>query len=61
MNGSTNENNFTYLTNAIMRQYGALFFLMDWNSFYSVEVCSFKNLREIISGEGRARAGSRSV
>lgn len=51
-----NEKNFTYLTDAVFRQYGVLFFLMDWNSFCSVEVCSFKNVREIISGEGRAHA-----
>lgn len=45
-----NEKNFTYLTGALFRQYGALGFLMDWNSFCCVEICSFKNVTEIISG-----------
>ena len=47
-----NEKNFTYLIEAVLRHCGAFVFLMDWNSFCSVKVWSFKNVGEIISGLG---------
>lgn len=53
-----NGKNFTYLRDVAFRQCEAFVFLMGWNSFCCVEVHSFKNVREVISGEGWAHAHS---